>query len=213
MPEQGVARRLKALRERSGLSVREVVDQLRVPLSTYSSKERSTYKRHYLPREWAENLVSVLAGRGSPPITRADVLALAGEGVGTTAAEAAPQMLRGFGGRLTKAREGLGLDIAQLAAATGVDEARVAMWEQGELLPDAFSLARLAAAGISADWVLVGENVEGRQPAPSAPLPTEAAQGKEELALLHWWRYDLDDRGRRMVVGMMHPPAPKRSVA
>ena len=71
------ARDLKRLRERSGLSVREVASAIDRPASTYASYE-DKYRKPYLPLELAKQLETVLVGQGEPPITSNDVLALAG---------------------------------------------------------------------------------------------------------------------------------------
>ena len=71
------ARNLKRLRERSGLSVREVASAIDRPASTYASYE-DKYRKPYLPLELAKQLEAVLVGRGEPAITSNDVLALAG---------------------------------------------------------------------------------------------------------------------------------------
>ena len=71
------ARELKRLRERSGLSVREVAAAIDRPPSTYASYE-DKFKKRYLPFELAEQLEAVFIGRGTPPITSTDIYALAG---------------------------------------------------------------------------------------------------------------------------------------
>lgn len=71
------ARDLKRLRERSGLSIREVASAIERPASTYASYE-DKYRKPYLPLELAKQLEAVLVGRGEPAITSNDVLALAG---------------------------------------------------------------------------------------------------------------------------------------
>lgn len=71
------ARNLKRLRERSGLSVREVASAIDRPASTYASYE-DKYRKPYLPLELAKQLEAVLVGQGEPAITSNDVLALAG---------------------------------------------------------------------------------------------------------------------------------------
>jgi len=78
-----VGRQLAALRERAGLSVREVAKALDLSdtqVSTYSSYERPAFKGPYIPMKWAQKLVPVLRGRGEPPVTAEEVLALAGVG-------------------------------------------------------------------------------------------------------------------------------------
>ena len=78
MAETSIAARdLKRLRERSGLSVREVASAIERPASTYASYE-DKYRKPYLPLELAKQLETVLVGRGEPAITSNDVLALAG---------------------------------------------------------------------------------------------------------------------------------------
>ncbi len=71
------ARNLKRLRERSGLSVREVAAALSRPASTYASYE-DKYKKPYLPLELVKALEAIFVGRGDPPIGSGDVLSLAG---------------------------------------------------------------------------------------------------------------------------------------
>ena len=70
---------LKALRERAGLSVREVARAIGLgeSYSTYATYERA-FKKPFLPMDLAQKLSKALAGRGDPPITENDVLALAG---------------------------------------------------------------------------------------------------------------------------------------
>ncbi len=82
------ARDLKRLRERSGLSVREVAAAIDRPASTYASYE-DKYRKPYLPLELAKQLEAVLVGRGEPAITSNDVLALAGVTRALFAGEAA----------------------------------------------------------------------------------------------------------------------------
>lgn len=72
--ESEVSSRLKALREKSGLSVRAMSERLGVPLSSYSHYER-LFKRPFLPLDFAEQLVVAFSGTG---IRRDEVMALAG---------------------------------------------------------------------------------------------------------------------------------------
>jgi phage repressor protein C with HTH and peptisase S24 domain len=73
------AKKLKALRERSGWKVRALAKELGYgeAYSTYSSYE-STYKKQFLPPELVRKLVVLLSGRGDPEITESEVLALGG---------------------------------------------------------------------------------------------------------------------------------------
>ncbi len=69
------SRALKSLRERSGLSVREVANRLGVPLSTYSSYER-TFKKQFLPMELVTKLSNIFGNDGKSGILFGEVLAL-----------------------------------------------------------------------------------------------------------------------------------------
>ncbi len=69
-----VARRLKALREQTGLSMRAVADTLGWTLTRYQHYE-DRYKRAYLPVELARDLAEVFAGQGVDP---REVMELAG---------------------------------------------------------------------------------------------------------------------------------------
>jgi phage repressor protein C with HTH and peptisase S24 domain len=81
------ARRLKMLRERTGLSMRAVAESLDWTLTRYQHYE-DRYRRNYLPIELARTLADLFATRGVPP---ADVLALAGlENAAPTAAPSSP---------------------------------------------------------------------------------------------------------------------------
>ena len=71
------AKHLKALRVRSGLSVQELADRLDVPKSTYASKE-DKFKKPYLPLDFVQQLALILPGLGDPPISKGEVMALAG---------------------------------------------------------------------------------------------------------------------------------------
>jgi len=75
------ARRLKLLRERSGLSMRAVSESLGWTLTRYQHYE-DRYRRPYLPLDLARQLADIFAPRGVPA---ADVLALAGVGTPVTA--------------------------------------------------------------------------------------------------------------------------------
>ena len=69
------SRALKALRERSGLSVRDVAAGLNIPLSTYSSYER-TFKKQFLPMELVTKLAPLLTQGDPPKISFGEVLEL-----------------------------------------------------------------------------------------------------------------------------------------
>jgi len=74
MPGQAVSQKLKALRERTGLSVRAVAERLGVPASTYASKENK-FKKRYLPVEFVESLIPVFTPLG---VTEDELRSLAG---------------------------------------------------------------------------------------------------------------------------------------
>lgn len=83
-----IGKSLKALRARSGMSVREVADALGRPASTYASYE-DKFKKPYLPMELAHELVRIWSPRGVP---RADILALTGMGAGAVDPSSAPDL-------------------------------------------------------------------------------------------------------------------------
>ena len=71
------AARLKALRLRAGLGVREMAAKLDLPPSTYASYEL-TFKKTYLPQDLTKAILRILVGLGEPSITEDEVLALGG---------------------------------------------------------------------------------------------------------------------------------------
>lgn len=75
---------LKRLRERAGYSVRHLAAALKTAGSSYGGSAstfayyESQFRRPYLPGDMVESLVPLLEGRGDPPITEREVLALGG---------------------------------------------------------------------------------------------------------------------------------------
>lgn len=75
---------LKCLRERAGYSVRQLAAALKTAGSSYGGSAstfayyESQFRRPYLPGDLVESLVPLLEGRGDPPITERQVLALGG---------------------------------------------------------------------------------------------------------------------------------------
>lgn len=75
---------LKRLRERAGYSVRQLAAALAESGSPYGRSPstfayyESQFRRPYLPGDLVESLAPLLAGRGDPPITERQVLALGG---------------------------------------------------------------------------------------------------------------------------------------
>jgi len=95
------ARNLKALRKRSGLSVRKLAEKLDMVPSTYSYYE-DDFKDEYLPWNLVSLLLKVLPGTGNPEVTDTEVQQLAGPlNFSTDATKqtliAAPASLQGSG--------------------------------------------------------------------------------------------------------------------
>jgi SOS-response transcriptional repressor LexA len=72
-----VGQQLKALRERSGLSVRKTAAMLEMQPTSYAYYEDG-FKGEAIPVSLAKSLRGVMSGKGQPPIVDADILALAG---------------------------------------------------------------------------------------------------------------------------------------
>jgi phage repressor protein C with HTH and peptisase S24 domain len=79
-PHPHAAERLKHLRERSGLSMAEIARAVgyRGASSYQRYEDPELFPKKYLPLDLAEKLARALAGRGSPPISREEVMAMAG---------------------------------------------------------------------------------------------------------------------------------------
>lgn len=86
-----VTEALKGLRERAGLSMERLARACGYKgASSYQRYEDpALYHREFLPQELAVRLAEALAGRGDPPISRDEVLALAGIGASPPSAPAA----------------------------------------------------------------------------------------------------------------------------
>lgn len=75
---------LKRLRERAGYSVRQIAAALKAAGSPYGGSAstfayyESQFRRPYLPGDLVESLVPLLEGRGDPPVTERQILALGG---------------------------------------------------------------------------------------------------------------------------------------
>ena len=87
---QPIALRIKALRERAGLSMADLARALgfRGASSYQRYEDPVLFTKPYVPLDMAEKLTAALAGRGTPPISRVEVMALAGQGNA-----AAPRMI------------------------------------------------------------------------------------------------------------------------
>lgn len=79
MAELTAAQRLKAMRERSGLSIRKLAQECGYgdKWTTYRAYE-DTYKKPYLPVDLIKRILPSLVDRGDPPITVEEVWSLAG---------------------------------------------------------------------------------------------------------------------------------------
>jgi phage repressor protein C with HTH and peptisase S24 domain len=77
-----IALRIKALRERAGLSMADLARALgfRGASSYQRYEDPVLFTKPYVPLDIAEKLTAALAGRGVPPISRVEVMALAGQG-------------------------------------------------------------------------------------------------------------------------------------
>lgn len=71
---EDIPARLKALRAKSGLTVRQLADRMDMPHNTYANYE-ARYKKPHLPIRLAERIADAYAGT---PVSREEVMALAG---------------------------------------------------------------------------------------------------------------------------------------
>ena len=95
------ARALKALRKRSGMSVRQLAHEMGLGPSSYSYYEDG-FKGEYLPWDVVSKLVKILPGSGNPLVTETEVQLLAGPLASWASATkqtlvAAPQSVQGSG--------------------------------------------------------------------------------------------------------------------
>ena len=73
-----IALAVKALRVRSGLSVRQIATAAGFGSPNAYTHYETRFKKEYLPFDVAKQLAEVLEGHGNPPIERVEVLNLAG---------------------------------------------------------------------------------------------------------------------------------------
>jgi hypothetical protein len=80
-PPKNPANQLRTLRERAGLPMSEMARSLGLRgASSYQRYENpEMFKREFLPLEKARRLCRLIVGKGTPPITESEVLALAGQ--------------------------------------------------------------------------------------------------------------------------------------
>jgi phage repressor protein C with HTH and peptisase S24 domain len=79
---------LRALRARSGLSIRKLASLIDMPPTTYAYYEDG-FKEDYLPVPLARQLAKAVAGLGAPPIEEREVMALTGAAMAPPNAEPA----------------------------------------------------------------------------------------------------------------------------
>lgn len=103
----------------------------------------------------------------------------------------AQEEVPGLRERLRIAREEvLGKTQESLAKEMGVPPRSIQNWEGGKSAPKAWALYQYTKIGVSADWLLTGEDRE-----------TTGLQ-EEERELLRRWR-QLEDHERRYLLGLM----------
>ncbi len=143
------ARRLKALREQAGLSMRAVAEALRWPLTRYQHYE-DRYKRTYLPVELAREIAAILAPHGVDPQA---VLDLAG--IGSSPPTGAPFRARALGAPPPVAR-----DLPVMGAVKGGSEGFY--FNEGEPKEFVARPAGLAGAANAFALYVDGDSMEPR---------------------------------------------------
>jgi phage repressor protein C with HTH and peptisase S24 domain len=143
------ARRLKALREQAGLSMRAVAEALRWPLTRYQHYE-DRYKRTFLPVELARELAAILAPHGVDPQA---VLDLAG--IGSSPPAGAPFRARALGAPPPVAR-----DLPVMGAVKGGSEGFY--FNEGEPKEFVARPAGLAGAANAFALYVDGDSMEPR---------------------------------------------------
>ncbi len=104
-----------------------------------------------------------------------------------------------FGGRVTGAREAIGLDQPGLARMLGVETKTLDAWEQDMTEPRANKLLMLSGAlGVSLRWLLEGNDDDTLPPAWDSALPLPDARVLTELRLIRTEMNDAVDRLTRI---------------
>lgn len=75
--DASVGQQLRELRLRAGLTLEEVAAAMGLARASSAQHYEDSYKRPFLPLDKASALANTLEGRGTPPIRREEVLALA----------------------------------------------------------------------------------------------------------------------------------------
>lgn len=74
------------------------------------------------------------------------------------------EMAKEFADRLNMMKNDYGLTFREISRAIGVPHSSICRWTFGKVLPNAYSLARLAEyLGVSADWLLGLSDEMGRE--------------------------------------------------
>ena len=112
--------RFRALRERAGYGLEELALELgyRGASSLQRYEDANLFRKPYLPVGLAEKLADTLTGRGTPPITRPEVMSLAG----IPAAAAERPTPAKIGADALKIAEALGVPLTSEAAYAIVQE-------------------------------------------------------------------------------------------
>jgi phage repressor protein C with HTH and peptisase S24 domain len=146
-----VSRQLKQLRQRAGLSIREVAHALGMENGSSYQHYEDRFRRPFLPLELVQRLTPIFSGKGIDP---AELLALAGiEGSGTRAIGASPDAAPDGALRIEE------LDVRASAGdgLTGENEKIVAQWQLPTELVRAYSTAPAAELRII---TVLGDSME-----------------------------------------------------
>ena len=186
-----VPRELSALRTRSGLSLDELASKM--GLARASSIQRyfseSDFRGRYLKLEMARTFADALAGLGTPPITEAEVIALADPKVRSLfPGRALPVISYIQAGGWTSAPDPYapGAGFAEMAVDTGVGPRAFALQIRGDSMADRF---------VEGDRVAIDPDV---QPKPGDFVA--AKEDREDEATFKQYRLrGVDNRGRPII--------------
>lgn len=211
------AQTLRNLRMRAGLSARRLAEAAGMPATTYKSYE-DRYAKPHLPTTLVTQIAPYLVGRGTPPVTRQELAALAGI---VDQSSHARYLADTPNARLDRAAA---LPASSAARDVPVLQARTAGW--GQLLvsmdddpidrvprPSALAANRTVWALTIADASLspryeIGERVycdPSRPPAPGGYAVVLGPRGADQVALAHVGRLkDITDQ--HVTLQILQPP-------